>query len=324
MQAFFLATGLHVMYYQRMPPYVNKTLCLALLLLVSSLAPAVETEKACVDRDWGNAIPAADASLFEQTFGDNQSPMREQWDATAGLRYFAFTSRGRTPGTRLLNEAIWQLSTDGMTLRYLICEKELGTGGIRRNFRERIQKAVAPYVFMNSDAESQRIYLTHWLVEPQSRQLLNVHQRSFSFDSLKENFEISELQPEHEQLITEFAATRPEEQRAQWDATQRTLFISKVTGTRGEHGFKRRATLGQLSEDGMSLLLISKELEHAEGNKFRLDYVLKQQAVYPGVFATIDATDTLVIYHFPTKGTRVRVMRYDLATQEGKEYSIDN
>ncbi len=211
-----------------------------------------------------------------------------------------------------------------MTLRYLTCEKELGASSVRRNFRERIQKAVAPYVFMNVDTESQRIYMTHWHVEPQSRQLLNVHQRSFSFDSLKENFEISELQPEHEQQITEFAATRPEEQRAQWDATQRTLYISKIVGTRGKHGFKRRATLGQISADGMSLHLISKELEYTEGNKFRLDYVLKQQAVYPGVFATIDASDTLVVYHFPTAGTRVRVMRYDLTTLEGKEDSIDN
>ncbi|MBR5894527.1 MAG: hypothetical protein IKZ13_03170 [Akkermansia sp.] len=284
-----------------------KRLFLPLLLGVMGAALPVAAEPACEDKVLGELIAPADAEKFEYYFGERLRPMREQWDAAAGVRYFAYTARGKEPGSKVLHEALWMLSEDGMVLRNLTCERNMQGDTRRRNFRERVQRAAAPYVFLSADAESERIYFTYWQLEPGSRRLLDVQQKSYSYEKLKDNLLLSEIKPEHEQLLARYFSDCSAEMPARWDAEHLIRYSARQIGSYGEARYKLIARLEQVAADGSSFLFIEKELVAPAVSKIRWDAAVSSKAVYPGVFAWVMGDCTLVVLYVPMEALGVDV-----------------
>lgn len=90
---------------------------------------------------------------------------REQWNAELRAYYFAFPMRAED-GERVLHECVWLIAEDGNTLRYLTCEKT--ADGTRRAFRERVQQAVKPFLFVK--IEEGAAYFSHWNPVPDSHE----------------------------------------------------------------------------------------------------------------------------------------------------------
>ena len=119
--------------------------CLFTCATVSMLAAEESVYAHCRSSEVSETEAGALQPLFEHYFGSSMQQTREQWDAERGAYYFAFRSRDKG-NTTVLHECIWLLSADGTTLRYLTCQKR--ENGTRFAYTERVQKAVAPYLFV--------------------------------------------------------------------------------------------------------------------------------------------------------------------------------
>lgn len=126
---------------------------------------------ACRETELAGSAVAEVLPLFAHCFGKEMRQTHEQWNAELRALYFAFPSRGKGQ-TTVLNECIWLLSADGCTLRYLTCQKR--EDGTRHFYRERVQHAVTPYLFLK--LESDAAYFSQWNPEPLAHPSMRVKQ----------------------------------------------------------------------------------------------------------------------------------------------------
>ena len=298
-----------------------RTFILALMML--PVGVLYSAESACVQTLLCNDVKAEDAALFEKYFGSEMVPVGKCRDAETLTEYLSSWGRNEA-GKEVLRERIMQLSEDGRTLRYLSCVRFKKSDGRRVNYKERVQHAVVPYVFMSNlvsivDEDEQRICFDIVKFNPQTRRIEGIEKKSMSFGELKKNLVISEIKPEHEQILARYFTGCTDEMAPQWDAARRVRYSARRIGTRGKPGYKLVARVEHISEDGNSLLFIEKELERSEGNKICLDCVVTSQAVSPGLFAII-FDGSLLILHVPEEelgvGMKPRLKRYRPDTLE--------
>ena len=298
-----------------------RTFILALMML--PVGVLYSAESACVQTLLCNDVKPADAALFEKYFGNEMVPAGKCRDAETLTEYLSSWGRNEA-GKAVLRERIMQLSEDGRTLRYLSCERFKKSDGRRVNYKERVQHAVVPYVFMSNmvrivDEDYQRICFDIVKFNPHTRRIEGIEKKSMSFGELKKNLVISEIKPEHEQILARYFTGCTDEMAPQWDAARRVRYSARRIGTRGKPGYKLVARVEHISEDGNSLLFIEKELERSEGNKICLDCVVTSKAVSPGLFAIIFDGSLLILY-VPEEelgvGMKPRLMRYRPDTLE--------
>ena len=298
-----------------------RTFILALMML--PVGVLYSAESACVQTLLCNDVKAEDAALFEKYFGNEMVPAGKCRDAETLTEYSSSWGRNEA-GKAVLRERIMQLSEDGRTLRYLSCERFKKSDGRRVNYKERVQYAVVPYVFMSNmvrivDEDYQRICFDIVKFNPQTRRIEGIEKKSMSLGELKKNLVISEIKPEHEQILARYFTGCTDEMAPQWDAARRVRYSARRIGTRGKPGYKLVARVEHISEDGNSLLFIEKELERSEGNKICLDCVVTSKAVSPGLFAII-FDGSLLILHVPEEelgvGMKPLLKRYRPDTLE--------
>ncbi len=158
-------------------------------------------------------------AVFEQLFGNTMQQTREQWDAERRAYYFAFLLRA-TDGARVLHECVWLLSADGNRLRYLTCEKL--ADGTRRAFRERVQLAVRPYLFVKLEEDA--AYFSLWNTTPDNRNMIRVEQIRMDYKTC--TFPLTRRMTEDEKaMVARYA--RPITQPEQWDAENKVLYRSR-------------------------------------------------------------------------------------------------
>ena len=296
------------------------------LMLASGLLSgmgALAGESACVETLLCDAVNTGDAALFEKYFGNGMVPVGKCWDTETLTEYSSSWGRNEA-GKAVLRERLMILSEDGCTLRRLSCVRFKKSDGRRENYKERVQYAVVPYVFMSNlvgivDEEEQRICFDIVKFNQQTRRIEGVETKSLSFGELKNNLVISEIKPGHEQILARYFAGCTDEMAPQWDATRRVRYSARRIATRGKPGYKLVARVEHLSEDGNSLLFIEKELERSESNKICWDCVVTSEAVSPGLFAAI-IDGSLLILHVPEEelgvGMKPRLKRYRPETLE--------
>lgn len=157
--------------------------------------------------------------VFEQLFGNTMQQTREQWNAERRAYYFAFPLRA-TDGKRVLHECVWLLSEDGNKLRYLTCEKL--ADGTRRAFRERVQLAVRPYLFVKLEEDA--AYFSLWNTTPDNRNMIRVEQIRMDYKTC--TFPLTRRMTEDEKaMVARYA--RPITQPEQWDAENKVLYRSR-------------------------------------------------------------------------------------------------
>ncbi|MBR5886632.1 MAG: hypothetical protein IKZ07_00315 [Akkermansia sp.] len=285
-----------------------RTFIVALMMLPVGVLCAAES--ACVETLLCNDVKPADEALFEKYFGNEMVPVGKCWDAETLTEYSSSWGRNEVRKA-VLCERIMQLSEDGRSLRYLSCVRFKKSDGRRVNYKEQVQHAVVPYVFMSNlvsivDEDEQRVYFDIVKFNPHTRRIEGIEKKSMSFGELKKNLVISEIKPEHEQILARYFTGCTDEMAPQWDASHRVRYSARRIGTRGKPGYKLVARLEHISEDGNSLLFIEKELERSEGNKICWDCVATAQAVSPGLFAII-FDGSLLILHLPEDELGVRL-----------------
>lgn len=301
--------------------HIFTLIMLAAGVLAGTVASAGES--ACVETLLCNDVKAEDAALFEKYFGNGMVPVGKCWDAETLTEYSSSWgyNEARKP---VLCERLIRYSEDGRIRRSLNCVRFKNSDGRRLNYKERVQYAVVPYVFMSNlvgivDEDEQRIYFDIVKFNPQTRTIEAVEKKSLSFGELKNNLVISEIKPEHEQILARYFTGCTDEMAPQWDAARRVRYSARRTGTRGEPGYKLVARVEHISEDGHSLLFIEKELERWKNNKICWDCVATAQAVSPGLFAAI-IDGSLLFLHVPEEelgvGMKPRLKRYRTDTLE--------
>ena len=219
--------------------HIFTLIMLAAGVLAGTVASAGES--ACVETLLCNDVKAEDAALFEKYFGNGMVPVGKCRDAETLTEYSSSWGRNKA-GKAVLRERIMQLSEDGRTLRYLSCERFKKSDGRRVNYKERVQHAVVPYVFMSNlvgivDYDEQRIYFDIVKFNPQTRTIEGVEKKSLSFGELKNNLVISEIKPEHEQILARYFTGCTDEMAPQWDAARRVRYSARRIGTRGKPGY---------------------------------------------------------------------------------------
>lgn len=291
--------------------YLNLLSSLMLLVGISVVAESTAAEYACVENMLCNEVKHDDAALFEKYFGREMAPVTKAWDTEALIEYSSSWGRNEA-GKTVLRERIMQLAEDGSTLRHLSCVRFKNSDGRRVNYKERVQYAVFPYLFISNlvkivDYKDQCVFFELVKFNPQTRRIEAIECEKRSFAELKANFSITDIKPEHEQILARYFTGCTDEMPAQWDSAQRVRYSAHRIGTRGKPGYKLVARVEQIAEDGGSFLFIEKELEKSKGNKICLDCAVSSKAVYPGVFAAIMFKESLMILHVPENELGVRL-----------------
>ena len=217
--------------------------------------------------------------VFEQLFGSSMQQTREQWNAELRAYFFAFSMRAGD-GERVLHECVWLISEEGKTLRYITCEKL--SDGTRRAFRERVQQAVKPFLFVKM--ESDAAYFSHWNPVPDSRNMIRVEQVRVDFSTC--TFPITRrMTPEEKSLMARYART--DTQAEQWDAENKVLWQSKY------HGYLSKpytsVGLHVFSTDEKHCRFMSAKLN--EKGEIAFGCVMESVYVMPGVYVSVTQSE---------------------------------
>ena len=217
--------------------------------------------------------------VFEQLFGSSMQQTREQWNAELRAYFFAFSMRAGD-GERVLHECVWLISEDGKTLRYITCEKL--ADGTRRAFRERVQQAVKPFLFVKIEADA--AYFSHWNPVPDSRNMIRVEQVRVDFSTC--TFPMTRrMTPEEKSLMACYART--DTQSEQWDAENKVLWQSKY------HGYLSKpytsVGLHVFSTDEKHCRFMSAKLN--DKGEIAFGCVMESVYVMPGVYVSVTQSE---------------------------------
>lgn len=211
---------------------------------------------ACCEQTLSGAAAETAQGLFEHYFGSARHQTREQWDAERRTYYFAFLSRTKS-GEPVLQECVWLLSADGMTLRYLTCQKF--ADGTRADYTERVQQAVAPYLFLKLDSDS--AYFSYWVPRPDSRNTIRVVQMRASYSTYAFPF-TRDITAEEKTLVGRYLSGSSESMPGQWDAENKVAWES-VRTTATDAACVVNGRLEVFSADESQLRLIAVTLDAA-------------------------------------------------------------
>ena len=217
--------------------------------------------------------------VFEQLFGSSMQQTREQWNAERRAYYFAFPLRA-TDGKPVLHECVWLLSEDGNKLRYLTCEKL--EDGTHRAFRERVQMAVRPYLFVKFEEDA--AYFSLWNPVPDSRNMIRVEQVRVDFSAC--TFPITRrMTPEEKSLMARYART--DTQAEQWDAENKVLWKSTY------HSYLKNpytsVSLHVFSADEKHCRFMSAKLN--EKGEIAFGCVMEAVCVMPGIYVSVTQSE---------------------------------
>lgn len=229
---------------------------------VLSAADTPEVAPACVETPLCDAVKPEDAALFDKYFGREMAPVEKGWDSETLTEYSS--SWGHNEARKpVLCERILQLSEDGCTLRCLSCVRFKGADGRRVNYRERVQHAVVPYVFMSNlvdivDFNDERVYFDIVKFNRQKRLIDGIEQKSWSRRELKPSR--GPLSDDEKELFAElFPSSQLRRTPVSWDATRRVIY-SAQRWSRGNL-YELKGTLKTVAPDGSSCRIAHKALE---------------------------------------------------------------
>ncbi len=251
--------------------------CLFTYATVSMLTAEESVYAHCRSSEVSETEAGALQPLFEHYFGSSMQQTREQWDAERGAYYFAFRSRDKG-NTTVLHECIWLLSADGTTLRYLTCQKR--ENGTRFAYTERVQKAVAPYLFVKW--EETAAYFSRWSPEPDARNTIRVEQMCARYQDYASAARTTT--EEEKALVLYYIHRMPQNAGgaiARWDAEKKVLWRARVEGA------QIRGGLYVFSEDEKTLCVIAASWD---GRELRAGMVTQYRRLAPGLYAAVKAS----------------------------------
>lgn len=244
-----------------------RTSVTALMILaagVLSAAGTAEGSPACVETLLCDAVKPEEAALFDKYFGSAMAPVEKGWDSETLTEYSSSWgyNEARKP---VLREHIMQLSEDGCTLRYLSCVRFRDSDGRRVNYKERVQHAVLPYVFMSNlvdivDFNDERVYFDIVKFNSQTRQIEGIEQKSWSRRELKPSRD--PLSDDEKALFDElFPTTKLRRTPVSWDAERRVIYSAQ--GWSRGNLYELKGILKTVAADGSSCRIAHKALERS-------------------------------------------------------------
>ena len=263
---------------------------LPFVLMLAGAAGAADmpaSERACVETLLCDEVKPDDAALFERYFGREMLPVEKGWDSVALTEYSSSWGYNEAR-RRVLRESILQLAEDGSTLRRLSCVRFENSDGRRVNFKERVQRAVAPFVFVSNlvdivDFNDERIYFDIVKFNPETRRIEGVEQKSWSRRELSLAKEPLTEQ-EHALFAELFPAGKLRRTPLSWDAARRVIYTARGWG-RGNR-YELKGVIKTVAPDGSACRIALKPLERRGNFKSTWQssaYSLKM--VVPFVFA---------------------------------------
>ena len=300
-----------------------RRLIFPLLLLAPGTAVAAEnsaSERACVEILLCDDVKPEDAALFEKYFGRDMQPVEKGWDAETLTEYSS--TRGKNEaGKHVLRESILQLAEDGSTLRRLSCVRFENADGRRVNYKQRVQRAVVPFVFVSNlvdivDFNDERIYFDIVKFNPETRRIEGVEQKSWSRRELSLAKEPLTEQ-EHALFAELFPAGKLRRTPLSWDAARRVIYTARGWG-RGNR-YELKGVIKTVAPDGSACRIALKPLER-RGN-FKSTWqssAYSPKMVVPFVFAQSSGQYLVVTieqFH-PQSGDYLgnRMLYYDFRT----------
>ena len=238
---------------------------LPFVLMLAGAAGAAdmpEPERACVETLLCDEVKPEDAALFERYFGREMQPVEQGWDSAALTEYSSSWGYNEAR-RRVLRESILQLAEDGSTLRRLSCVRFENSDGRRVNFKERVQRAVVPFVFVSNlvdivDFNDERIYFDIVKFNPETRRIEGVEQKSWSRRELTPAKEA--LTEQEKALFAElFPAEKLRRTPLSWDAAQRVIYTAEGWG-RGNR-YELKGVVKTVAPDGSACRIALKPLE---------------------------------------------------------------
>jgi len=294
---------------------------LALFLTTTAVVAAVPPlESALVENMLCHDVSPEDAALFERYFGSEMKPVEKCWDAAALTEYSSFWRKNKA-GKKVLCESIVQLAEDGSMRRRLWCERFENSDGKRVNYQERVQKAVAPFVFMSSltkivDFADETVYFEIVKYNPQTRSIEGVENKSWKRSELNATESLTdsdkgmfnEVFPSHKQRITPAA----------WDAEKRIVYSARGWSRSGL--YELNGQLKWVAPNGSSCRIAHKALERRGKFKTKWQpYARTLKTIKPYLFLELHHGHELVVtledidpQSGAWRGTRTRV--YDFAS----------
>lgn len=307
-----------------------------LLLLASGTAVAAEnpaSERACVEVMLCGDVKPEDAALFEKYFGRDMQPVEKGWDAET-LTEYSSTRGMNEAGKHVLRESILQLAEDGSTLRRLSCVRFENADGRRVNYKQRVQRAVVPFVFVSNlvdivDFNDERIYFDIVKYNPETRRIDGVEQKSWSRRELTPEKEPLSVQ-EKELFAEFFPADKLRRTPLSWDSARRVVYSARGWG-RGDR-YELKGVVKTVTPDGAVCRIAHKPLERRGNFKSTWQsYAYSPKMVVPFVFAKSEGQYLVVTieqFH-PQSGDYLgnRMLYYDFRTltpMMEEEYALKN
>lgn len=302
---------------------MNRTYVTALMILAVGMhcaAGTPEVAPACVETLLCDSVKPEDAALFDKFFGSEMAPVEKVWDSETLTGYSSFWGRNeaRKP---VLRERIMQLSEDGCTLRCLSCVRFKESDGRRVNYKERVQWAVLPYVFMSNlvdivDFNDERVYFDIVKFNSQTRRIEGIEQKSWSRRELKPSQ--GPLSEQEKALFDElFPTSQLRRTPVSWDATRRVIYSAQ--GWSRGNLYELKGTLKTVAADGSSCRIAHKALERRGHFKATWrPYARTLKTIQPYVFLELHHGHELVVtledmdpQSGEWRGTRTRVYDFD-------------
>lgn len=278
---------------------MKSTFIFALMMAAAGVLSAADIPSpvpACVETLLCDEVKPEDAALFDKFFGKEMLPVEKGWDADTLTEYSSSWGHNEAR-KRVLCERIVQFAADGSTLRRLSCVRFDGGDGSRVNFKECVQRAVVPFVFVSNlvdivDFNDERIYFDIVTFNPRTRNIERTEQKSWSRRELSPARE--PLTEQEKSLFAElFPADKLRRTPLQWDAERRVAYSAKGWG-RGNR-YELKGEIMALASDGSRCRIACKPLERR--GHFKSEWrssAYSPQMVVPFVFARAEGQYLIV------------------------------